>query len=646
MKKNFKKFLILGLLSLIFCLPLFSEAWYIVVASFSKQSNAQVLVKELESKGYRADILKISVKGNPYYRVLIMDPSKTWNEAEVKQKAIAGDSNLQPLHLNKPWICRAEFKQVEEESEEVFQIVPVEDVPGNSERTELLKRINALEKKLEQSESEKEALSHELESVRENTVKKDTRKNLIQNGKAFVKENKNTTELPLPAEKEIMEEPEKKEVPLTENSDLTFSMENPYALLVHSYKEESVAEKDKNRLEKRGIPSYVVKLFDERESFSFDLMAGPAKSKEELNPIKTNLEEMGVTASQIVAYPDYKKKIDDYDSMISKETVYFDEGQFTLPDSYSEGVKILLQKIPVNTDYRLENVCICDMDNLKKHEMESLPDFSKIAMSIFSPNTHGTANITYVDDLLGKMVTVGMAVAEKGDYATTYEIYESNEKTSLSVNLINHEKIYGYISFDKETGSGSFYGTNVEQNLLIHITSKTLSETDFISWLKSIDQKSDFTYYPQIRRTMLVFPDKDENNPQDFILFDLSRVGNDYLLSKNYADWAYAIVGHWNSKTYLAQNNKIVNVGFFDMDYDYTASRVHEMFMESNKEDKDVYNPLNHSSNVKNVVSWYVFTLDGSEVSFSTKSYIIAVDSQTLEEKELVNFSESLKIWD
>ena len=91
MKKNFKKFLILGLLSLIFCLPLFSEAWYIVVASFSKQSNAQVLVKELESKGYRADILKISVKGNPYYRVLIMDPSKTWNEAEVKPSAPASE---------------------------------------------------------------------------------------------------------------------------------------------------------------------------------------------------------------------------------------------------------------------------------------------------------------------------------------------------------------------------------------------------------------------------------------------------------------------------------------------------------------------------------------------------------------------------
>lgn len=82
------------------------------------------------------------------------------------------------------------------------------------------------------------------------------------------------------------------------------------------------------------------------------------------------------------------------------------------------------------------------------------------------------------------------------------------------------------------------------------------------------------------------------------------------------------------------------------MDYDYTASRVHEMFMEFNEKDKDVYNPLNHFSNVKDVVSWYVFTLDGSEVSFSTKSYIIAINSQTLEEKELVNFSESLKIWD
>lgn len=54
-----------------------------------------------------------------------------------------------------------------------------------------------------------------------------------------------------------------------------------------------------------------------------------------------------------------------------------------------------------------------------------------------------------------------------------------------------------------------------------------------------------------------------------------------------------------------------------------------------------------HASTVKNADSWFVEIWDATrEVSFSTKSYIIAVDSYDLDEEELVALSDELQIWE
>lgn len=76
--------------------------------------------------------------------------------------------------------------------------------------------------------------------------------------------------------------------------------------------------------------------------------------------------------------------------------------------------------------------------------------------------------------------------------------------------------------------------------------------------------------------------------------------------------------------------------------YDYNAKRVHQMFM-----DDHITTEKGHASTVKNADSWFVEIWDATrEVSFSTKSYIIAVDSYDLDEEELVVLSDELQIWE
>lgn len=78
------------------------------------------------------------------------------------------------------------------------------------------------------------------------------------------------------------------------------------------------------------------------------------------------------------------------------------------------------------------------------------------------------------------------------------------------------------------------------------------------------------------------------------------------------------------------------------MDYDYNAKLVHQMFM-----DDHITTEKGHASTVKNADSWFVEIWDATrEVSFSTKSYIIAVDSYDLDEEELVVLSDELQIWE
>ena len=66
------------------------------------------------------------------------------------------------------------------------------------------------------------------------------------------------------------------------------------------------------------------------------------------------------------------------------------------------------------------------------------------------------------------------------------------------------------------------------------------------------------------------------------------------------------------------------------------------MFMDAH-----ITTETSHASSVKNADSWFVNTWDkNKEVSFSTKSYIIAVDSYDLYEEELVQLSDELQIWE
>lgn len=185
------------------------------------------------------------------------------------------------------------------------------------------------------------------------------------------------------------------------------------------------------------------------------------------------------------------------------------------------------------------------------------------------------------------------------------------------------------------------YGVNGTNDLAIFMLSEDFSDIQFEDFLNNFESDASLLVYPQVRKTLLVLPQKTETE-RDFLKFTLEKVDDSYARDKGYADWAIPIVGHWNAEATMNQENELFTVGFFDLDYNYNAKRLHEIFMEDH-----TINDSSHPSSVleKAIDSWYVNVWGNREVSFSTKSYIIAVDSDHLNEQDLVKISDDLQIW-
>ena len=106
------------------------------------------------------------------------------------------------------------------------------------------------------------------------------------------------------------------------------------------------------------------------------------------------------------------------------------------------------------------------------------------------------------------------------------------------------------------------------------------------------------------------------------------------------------IVGHSLAKTYYVQNNNLFCFGFYDLDYDFNARNVHRQFMES--KNKVELSDANQPVDVNGKDGWYLVNSKEREVSFSTKSYVITIDSEpssTLSKEDLVQQGKDLKVW-
>ena len=440
------------------------------------------------------------------------------------------------------------------------------------------------------------------------------------------------------------EELQSKTVVLQSNKieEIPVSIEKPYSVMVRSYKEEQAAINDKERLNENDVNAYILKTFDDSSYFSFNLHAGAFDTVEEVEDLQEKLEDLGIEDTKISNYEDIADNVEKYNEVIETQNVTFEDGNYTIPTSFSSAIITSIRQFPVNKNFQIERISIFDIDNINTTgaEVSGTEKIEKIDDFIDEINdVHAVSIATYKDDLFNKDVVVFMAVGEDGCFKQK-EI-EAGEKLQLA---IVDDVLDCTVSFNDN--DCFLLGTNNAKNMLVGMTSKDFTKSQFSAFINNISNDSSLLVYPQLRKTLLVLPEKNELVQRDFLVFTLSRIGESYAVERNYSDWSVPIVGHWNAKSEFFQDSQKLSVSFFDMDYDYNANRVHGMFMNEKK--GITINSDNHPSSLELADSWYLNSFSSNELSFSTKSYIIAVNSysgERIPENDLIGVAKELQIW-
>lgn len=414
---------------------------------------------------------------------------------------------------------------------------------------------------------------------------------------------------------------------------LPVSEEKPYSLKVRSYKEEHPAQQSSERLRANNIDAYVVKTYDDDAYFSFDVHAGAFATPDESAETANALAALGIEDTELSEYADIKEKMLRYDAVVQQDNVVFETAEnATLPE-FSEAVRTCLADLPVNKNFLIESITIADFETLARADGGRLASFKELSQET---GADALARAVYRDDLFDKRVEV--CVMERAAHFADFP-----DESTVQFALPGDDVLYATIASDGNVRTIS--GMNADTTLVVKIDAYDFSEDEFTAFLDNAWSNSATVIYPQLRKSLCVLPKKAAG--RDFAAFTLSRVDESYAESKNYADWAIPIVGHWNASGYFLQDGEEVSVDFFDMDYAHNAQRNQEMFNAAHR--KSILTDSNHPATVHETDAWYVENFDIKEISFSIKSFIVAVDTDyyaSLNEDDLTAFASELLIWE
>lgn len=618
MKKAFKFLLSVLLLNFFVFGALFADGYHVCVASYKSLKNAETMVQKLEKQSMSAFISESKVKNQNYYRVLLSKEFKKIDDARKYRDEVKKYSFVKELGLKGFWVCEGKKMAAAKPA-------PLPPPPKPAPKPEP-KPIPAPEPIPEPVPVPPPAPEPIPEPIPEPPV---------------------VEIAPVPIPEPPIPEPQAEEPPLIvveepktldRNEKAVLSEETPYSVLVRAYKYNQFAENDCNRLKELGFDSYLLNTFDEKSFFAFNIHAGAFANREEAEALCNQFTEAGIADTQVSDFREIQDKIKKYDEVISNENVTFDDGRKDLPSSISESVEKLVKLFPANKDFPIQDIFILDFDNYRVSDTK--PDAASAIIDYFDgeDGVHSALLAKYRDELYRKEVTVFLANAEnfpKDDVTGEVE----NMQFGANDGVFDCE-LY------ENAGEWILSGQNIGQKLFVKITTKDFVKEDFINFL--IDSFSDgsLSVYPQMRRSFFILPDENSEVARDFICFSFKKVPDEYASDRGNVDWALPIVGHSLAKTYYVQNNNLFCFGFYDLDYDFNARNVHRQFMES--KNKVELSDANQPVDVNGKDGWYLVNSKEREVSFSTKSYVITIDSEpssTLSKEDLVQLGKDLKVW-
>ena len=382
----------------------------------------------------------------------------------------------------------------------------------------------------------------------------------------------------------------------------------------------------------------MLNTFDDESFFAFNIHAGAFATKEEAEELKAQFDEAGIADTSVSNFKDIEEKVKKYDEIISNETVLFDNGRTDFPNSASDSIKKLAQMFPANSNFPVQEITILDYDSYRASSEK--PEITSQIFDLIGDeeSVHSALYAEFRDELFRREVSVLLVDADS---------FPTDDALG-DVETMQFDSKNGAFDCTLYENNGEFvlFGENLLEHIFIRIKSKDFTKEEFISFLIDSFNDTSLVLYPQLRRTFFVLPDGHSDGSRTFICFNLKKIDSSYAKERGNVAWAMPIVGQSLAKSYFSEKNMLLCLGFYDLDYDFNAKNIHKHFMEAKT--SAAVSESNHSIPVKGSDGWYLLNSKQREISFSTRSYVIAIDTapnNALGKDELVDFGNELKIW-
>lgn len=655
MKKSFKFFLSIFILNILVVGAVFADGYHVCVASYKSLDNAETMLKKLEKQSVSALVSENKVKNQTYYRVLLSKEFKKAQDARKYRDEVKNYSFVKELGLKDFWVCESEKIVL---INMTYKVVRDGGLPPKAPPVEPAKvaPAPAPKKVVEEKPAPKAKpapvpvpvpapLPIPEEPDVKNIVPEDAKS--VAPLPIIVPVPQPEPELPVEEEPEEPEEPAE-EIPvivveepktLGANEKAVLSEENPYSVIVRSYKYEQFAENDSARLKELGFEPYILKTFDDKEFFAFNIHVGAFASLDEAEELNSQFADAGIPDTMVSDYNEIKENLQKYDDVILRESVSFDNGQYEIPTCVPESIAKLVKQFPANKDFPIQEITIIDYDNYLA--VRDKPNLSSELRAYLEEEEglHSALLAKCRDELYRKEVSVFFANADQHKEDDILGEFENMQFGAT-------DGVFDCVLYEND-GELVLSGTNISEKMCVKIKTRDFSKEEFINLLIDSFNDGSLSLYPQMRRTFYVLPDKNPDEDREFIIFNFKKVGEEYASDRNYAEWAVPIVGHSLAKSYFYDSNSLLCIGFYDLDYDFNAKNVHAHFTEA-KNTTEI-TETNKPVSVNGIEGWYLLNPKQKEVSFSTKSYVIAIDTEptsVLSKDDLIKVGTDLKIWD
>lgn len=615
----------------------FANDWYVCTGSFSKKENAIERVKILYSHDLSCFIgTSLTNDNKTLHRVFIDKEFNSFAEADSYRNELSKNNEISKIDKTNFWCIqytgsKDRFFFIEKE---IIKEVPVEKIVEK----EVIKEIPV--ERIIEKEVIKEIpveVIVEKEVIKEIPAEINVEKNVEESLKKSEKIIEDKKSSPKAITETVDENQNSDEIKLevnTEENESIVSEDYPYSVLIHSYKEQQKAEKDQKRLKEEEIDSYILKEYDEKTLFSFDLHSGAFESEEEAEEHAKIIESKGIIEPQISDFNEIKDKIEKYNEIVTENEVKTHFGKTEYPGMLNSFVVDFLEYFPVNKDLDITNLYVSDIYNRQLVEEDfDYDDYSSTYVEDFdSLKTIGYA--TYVDPLFDKKIFVYAALGENQTFV------DLDEFEGIDISLyLNEDEIR--CKLNPEDDLFTLYGKNESNDYFLYMKFLNFDTEGLMKCLDAIEQNENLTVYSQLRRTLFI---QSDSKDRMFISFRFEKLNESYVRQKNYANWSFGFLGHYIASTFMHDGEDYVNIAIFDMDYDYAAEKQMDLLVK-----EKYYRP---SESIEDTDCWYVSNLVDekgrlvAELCFTKDSDLFAAANHSQDEDDLQDMVRQLKLWE